>query len=225
MSSRIGTETPTGGPVSMRKKPQQARSRQRLDRILEVSVQAIEEKGLPALSIRDIARRADINIATFYQFFPNRGALIRALTERFMGETSALLERAIEQAGTKPLENAVADILESMFAYFLHNPAYLEVWYGGQADPVLRALNQRDTEENARVVERLMVRYGWPEADERTRSTALILVILSSQVFRNAAGMDEARRTGLIETQRRLIISTLQSAAANSGPNPDETPV
>jgi AcrR family transcriptional regulator len=59
-----------------RRQPMQDRSRRRVERILAAAVELIEEGNCEAATTRSIATRADVPIATLYQFFPNREAIL-----------------------------------------------------------------------------------------------------------------------------------------------------
>ena len=56
--------------------PKQDRARAALTRILDAGREILADDGLPALTTDDIARRAEVNIATFYKYFANREALL-----------------------------------------------------------------------------------------------------------------------------------------------------
>jgi len=59
-----------------RKEPVQARSRVRFERILEVAVELIVARGMDAVAMSEIAKAAEISIASLYQYFPDKTAII-----------------------------------------------------------------------------------------------------------------------------------------------------
>lgn len=73
-----------------RKKPQQSRSRETVDVLLEAAAQMFSREGISATTNR-IAERAGVSIGTLYQYFPNKDALLRTLAERHVAETSRRL--------------------------------------------------------------------------------------------------------------------------------------
>jgi AcrR family transcriptional regulator len=80
----------------------QDRSRRRVERILTAAVELLEEGGSEAVTTRAIATRADVPVATLYQFFPNREAILEEVLldylERRDDEAAATL--ASIEAGT-----------------------------------------------------------------------------------------------------------------------------
>ena len=73
--------------------PKQDRARAALTRILDAGREILADDGLPALTTDDIARRAEVNIATFYKYFANREALLGYLAVQFSAQqTRSLLD-------------------------------------------------------------------------------------------------------------------------------------
>ena len=78
----------------LRRTPQQARSQQRVEEILEATTDLLIEEGYDALSTSTIAQRANISIGSFYQFFANKEAVLHALAQRKL-EKMTLLNEAV----------------------------------------------------------------------------------------------------------------------------------
>lgn len=66
-------------PVTPRKRPVQARSRQTVEAILEAAAQVLEVRGYAAATTDRIAERAGVSVGTLYQYFPNKDAILLAL--------------------------------------------------------------------------------------------------------------------------------------------------
>ena len=84
--------------------PKQARSEETLRRLLNAAEALIVEKGHRAVSILDIARRANSSVGGFYARFRDKNELLRALEERHFQELSERVERLAD-----PLRWAGAD--------------------------------------------------------------------------------------------------------------------
>ena len=70
--------------AQMRRKPQQARSQERVDRILHVAEQMFIETGYQDTTTRAIASRAEIPVGSLYQFFPDKAAILKALAAKYI---------------------------------------------------------------------------------------------------------------------------------------------
>ena len=63
--------------------PQQERSRETLDRIVEAAELLIDGRPFDSISIDDIINEADVSRSSFYARFPSKEALLPVLFERF----------------------------------------------------------------------------------------------------------------------------------------------
>ena len=72
-----------GRELELRHAPRQSRSKATFEQILDATAELLEQKGLEAINTNAIARAAGINVATLYQYFPNKQAVLLALFTRF----------------------------------------------------------------------------------------------------------------------------------------------
>ncbi|WP_326825112.1 TetR/AcrR family transcriptional regulator [Streptosporangium sp. NBC_01639] len=80
---------------TLRRRPAQRRSLERVERMLDECAGLLDEVGYEALTTKEVARRAQVPIGTFYQFFPDKQGLVRALAlrnlEAFLGRVTTRL--------------------------------------------------------------------------------------------------------------------------------------
>ncbi|SDJ63124.1 DNA-binding transcriptional regulator, AcrR family [Nonomuraea maritima] len=79
---------------TLRRRPAQRRSVERVGRMLDECALLLDEVGYEALTTKEVARRAGVPIGTFYQFFPDKAGLVRALAWRNL---EAFLQRITER--------------------------------------------------------------------------------------------------------------------------------
>ncbi|GAC1532498.1 MAG: hypothetical protein NVS3B10_27460 [Polyangiales bacterium] len=60
--------------------------------LLDAGEAAIVERGFARTTIEDIASRAGVSVDVFYAHFPGKGALLRALNDRFVGQMLAAVD-------------------------------------------------------------------------------------------------------------------------------------
>lgn len=77
------------------KLPQQSRSKQTLERILDSSTKLIAETSYDELSIVQIASRAKVSVGGFYSRFENKDALFEMLLVRLANETQDRIDDAL----------------------------------------------------------------------------------------------------------------------------------
>lgn len=96
-----------------RKSPSQERSRATVDAIMQASTYILNEVGWGGLNTNAIAERAGVNIASLYQFFPNKQAVIAELQRRHATSIHADIQHALQNMSSKPtLRAALTAIIE-----------------------------------------------------------------------------------------------------------------
>lgn len=78
----MSTPTVTAGPL--RRVPVQGRSVARVQRVLDACAELVDEIGYEGLTTTLLADRAGVAIGSVYQFFPDKRAIVQALTLRNM---------------------------------------------------------------------------------------------------------------------------------------------
>lgn len=86
--------------------------------ILEAAAQLLEGGGLAAFTTNAVAERAGVSIGTLYQYFADKGALLRALAERHMALTIAEVAKALRDEGEAPLEQRIRTIVRAIVHAF-----------------------------------------------------------------------------------------------------------
>lgn len=78
--------------------PQQARTRESLNRLLDVAESLIAKNGFDSTGIVEIAQHAGSSVGGFYRRFRDKEALLHALHERFCEEARATADAALDPA-------------------------------------------------------------------------------------------------------------------------------
>lgn len=98
-----------------RKSPSQERSRRTVERILDTATRIFHEQGYAGATTNDIADEAGVSVGSLYQYFPNKDALLVALTRRHIESTTAglvyLLSRMNANVGFDTILRRVVDFL------------------------------------------------------------------------------------------------------------------
>jgi len=71
--------------------PQQRRARQTRQKILDATLELLEESGIEKISTNLIAGRAGVNIASLYKYFPDKHAILHELAQSFGQQQSDLI--------------------------------------------------------------------------------------------------------------------------------------
>lgn len=98
----------TEGAPATRREPQQERSRDTVERILEAADQEIGEHGLAGASTTRIARRAGVSVGALYRFFDDKQSIAVALSAQYLADVVPAYEEAIGTVAS------LSDVAETM---------------------------------------------------------------------------------------------------------------
>ena len=88
--------------LTSRKHPQQARSNQLVEAVLDAAVQVLTREGAQRFTTARVAERAGVSVGSLYQYFPNKAAILFRLQSDEWQRTSALLRSILEDKATLP---------------------------------------------------------------------------------------------------------------------------
>lgn len=98
----------------LRKRPSHSVGKGIVDAIVEATSRIIEADGIEALTTNRIAQVAGVSIGSFYQYFPNREAVVAEIGRRTEQKTLAFARERMEEAAGDPI--ATADCLVDLLA-------------------------------------------------------------------------------------------------------------
>jgi AcrR family transcriptional regulator len=142
--------------VPLRKQPVQQRSAKRVEQMLEACAALIDELGYDGVTTTLIAERAGVAVGSLYQFFPDKRAVVQALTKRNLDHFTAEIERKLDWTNLEYWWHGVDAIIDIYVEMYRTIPGFSSVRFGDVID--LRFIDdQRDnntviTEQIAHVV-------------------------------------------------------------------------
>jgi AcrR family transcriptional regulator len=89
--------------------------------ILEAALDVFGELGYDAASVRDVIRRTDLASGTFYNYFPDKEAIFRAVVEQTGDEARRRVRTARVNARTA--REFVEDAYRAYFEFMVEDPA------------------------------------------------------------------------------------------------------
>jgi AcrR family transcriptional regulator len=96
-------------------------------KLLKLARKLAAERGLEALTMRDLARAAGVGQGTLYRKFPHKAALAQAL----LGDAMVTLRDELQAALDDGVESPVDHFIEQLVGFTLDNRAALEVVRSG----------------------------------------------------------------------------------------------
>ena len=86
---------PRKSRLSPRKQPRQERSQATVEALLQAAADILVRQGAGRLTTNRIAERAGVNIASLYQYFPGKDAIVAELRRRHGAEQRAAVRSAL----------------------------------------------------------------------------------------------------------------------------------
>ncbi|MEJ5118712.1 TetR/AcrR family transcriptional regulator [Gluconobacter cerinus] len=100
--------------LSLKKQPRQARSVATVTAIVEAATYILSRGGLTNFTSNKVAERAGVNVASFYQYFPNKEALLFHIIQRTWEVQLERLEPILMDGNVTPARRLRAFIRELM---------------------------------------------------------------------------------------------------------------
>src|SRR5258708_1878161 len=121
---------------SPKKSPQHERSRATVEAILQAATDILIRQGASRLTTNRIAERAGVNIASLYQYFPGKQAILAELRRRHGAERRAAIRQVLIERRGDSLESTLRALVSMGVAAHAVNPALHRIF--SQELPPLR---------------------------------------------------------------------------------------
>lgn len=213
--TRSPTPSRDGRQARQRVVPVQARSRQRIDAILDATATLLAAEGAEAATTTAIARAAGTTPATVYHYFENRLAVFAALARRTMAEVdAALTEQLTALAASSDLDTGT--LLDTLYRAYRDAPGYVAVLRALRAEPALGELVRESNARVATVIAALLEqRTRLPPA--RAARVATLLSEVCEQVLQAALMAAPTEAVALIAEMAEMLDVLFRHYVAEGG--------
>jgi AcrR family transcriptional regulator len=191
----------------LRRVPTQARSRERVRRLLDAAEELLAADGAEALTTTRVAAAAGVSVGSLYQYLPDKGAIVEALARRYLAEFEQLmreLERDARQGGPG-WEDPVARLIDAFSERYRERPGYRALWFGRELSDELRAADRQNKVALAQGVRRIAVALRLARDDAYLRVAARAGVLVTDSILQEAFRSDPGGDPQLIEEAKRIL--------------------
>ena len=199
-----------------RRVPRQERSRRRVEDILDAAARLVVERGVEALTTRDIAQAAEVPVASLYQYFADKEAVLLALAARDMEEMDAQVASDIAALEVLTVAGVVSTTMRAFVAVYHRRRAFVEIYLRGRTNAAVARFGR---DHNARVAQTLYdfaVGAGLAQAS-LTPAMAVLAVEVGDRVFQLAFEHDPQGDPVLIEEGISMVTAYLERYATPEG--------
>ncbi len=215
---RSGVQGSRDRPSRPRRRPTQRRSRERVERMLAVATELIALKGIDAVRMSEIARRAEVSIGSLYQYFRDKAAIVRTLADRYNAEGRACVEAELAAVHSDAeLQAALHRVVDGYYRMFLREPAMRDIWRATQADKALQELDAADCEAHAATLSAVLARLRPAHEPEALTTLSSLLIQLIATAVRHAVSLERAQGDAAIDMFKGLLSANLPDLLDDAG--------
>ncbi|MGH3515944.1 MAG: TetR family transcriptional regulator [Haloechinothrix sp.] len=132
--SRVNTVAVHPELTPLRRQPVQQRSAKRVAQMLDSCAALIDELGYDALTTTLIAKRAEVAVGSLYQFFPDKRAVVQALTQRNFEHFMQRVQERLTSIDTTHWWDIVDTLLDVYLQMHRELPGFAKVHFGDVVD-------------------------------------------------------------------------------------------
>lgn len=118
----------------LRRKPVQQRSAKRVEKMLDACAELLDEIGYDALTTTLIAKRAEVAVGSLYQFFPDKRAVVQALTQRNLEQFMQSVQERMSAVDPDHWWDVVDGLLDVYLRMHREQPGFSKVHFGDVVD-------------------------------------------------------------------------------------------
>ncbi|MFW6197641.1 MAG: TetR/AcrR family transcriptional regulator [Myxococcota bacterium] len=112
-----------------RREPRQARSRQKVTRILAAARRILEQEGSDALNTNHIASEAGVGVGSVYEYFPDKHAIAKRVLDELPAEEAEVVIACFDRVAGQPLGEAIREVVSTVYdLYVRHHGLYRSIW-------------------------------------------------------------------------------------------------
>jgi AcrR family transcriptional regulator len=187
----------------LRRVPRQARSRERLQRMLDAAEALLVSDGAAALTTTRVAAAAGVSVGSLYQYLPDKEAIVEALANRYLAEFEALMVDVAERAAAS--EDPVGMLIDTFAQRYRDRPGYRALWFGRGLTAELRDADRENKLMLADGLRRAIVAAGLAEDGPRVRLAARTGVLVADALLQEAFRVRRDGDPELIEEAKTVL--------------------
>jgi AcrR family transcriptional regulator len=196
--------------------PQQARSWERFNRILDAAAELFTEIGYESVTTDDIAARAETSVGGLYRFFPDKLAVFCALLDRNFNQLRHLFAALNTSEATQlSLETYISQLVDGFDQFVSGNPAFRIVFVQSRLLAPAIAMNAAFNQEIAEQLATLFALKNPKLKQSQATLLATISVEVASTLDMLALSGDRAFQQQVLAETKKLLTAYLQPYLQN----------
>lgn len=209
-----------------KKEPRQQRSQQTVRRIIEAAVRLLSRTGVEGLTTNHIADEAGLSVASVYQFFPNKQAIVNAAYRDWVETLDAqILEVAQQIKGRVPWYEFAGRLADRMGQYRFSSEEEFELLRAMWSHRELLDVDRRRSQTNAEWIADCMIAYGATLPREKLVALADFANGLFTLASETSVGKSAQAQADITSFARQAYVYLWSTALTPQPGHVDETAV
>lgn len=204
-----------------RRIPTQLRARERVEKILDAASQIVVSDGIDALTTRSIAAVAEMPVASIYQYFSDKDAILLAICERDMAEMDQQVADDLGELKVLTVRSLVESAMRAYVTVYHRRPAFMQIWMRGRTNNAVNDYGRKHNQQTAATLMEFALGLGMFDtslvAENSLPVIAELAVEMGDRAFQLAFENDIKGDTFLIEEGITLVTSYLERYATPAG--------
>jgi AcrR family transcriptional regulator len=202
-----------------RRVPQQARSRERYDLILDAAAWLFAGVGYEAATTNAIAKEADVPIGSLYQYFAGKEDILHALADRYLEDMQQLHEESFgADISGLSIEEIVDRQIDPYIAFSEQHLGFKHAFLGAEVSADLAAAMAELDDAVVEGIKTALQRLNGQLSDERATMAATVLKGMVKGLFGALeSDTDPAFQAGVIAEYKRALADYIRRVAQVEG--------
>jgi AcrR family transcriptional regulator len=217
MGEPIADVDRAAGLASLRRTPQQARSRARLARVLEAAERVLVDEGVEALTTTRIAAEAKVSVGSLYQYLPDRGAIIEALAAGYFAKLETAMDGLVRAAAEERWDDPVDVLVDAYAEIYRTEHGFRALWFGSGLTEQTRAADREHKRRMADGVRRVLLALGLAHDDCALARSCHAAILAADALAQEAFRRDREGDAALLDEAKRMLRGYLTDVAGRYG--------
>lgn len=202
-----------------RRVPTQARARKRYNLILDHASRLIREAGYENVTTNGIADAAGVSIGSLYQYFPNKEAILAALSERYLEDLAGIHSEVFtEDVIYLPLEVIMDRLIDPFVSFHLEHPGFTQLFLASDISADMAEANARMDEGVLNFIKEIMLVRAPDISEERAELMAgVIKAAVKAMLAAIETTSDPAKRAAQVAEFKSMLIRYIEPVTKGAG--------
>lgn len=188
--------------------------------LLDAAESLLVREGAEALTTTRIAAEAGVSVGSLYRYFPDKGAIVDALTQRYLDDFELTMARLAEHEPGDGWADPAGTLLDAFAERGVSQPGYRALWLGRHFSEELRAADRANKEALAHGVMRILAGAGLIADTDAAATSCRAAVLAADALLHESFRLDPQGDRVLMAEAKELLRAYLHAVSIRFPPAP-----